>query len=88
MWVRYLPRPGDEPTEVGFAIGRRIGTAVVRNRLRRRLRAILTELDRAGELPPGVYLVGATPGAEQATFDELSEQMMRAIRRVTAEVQS
>lgn len=76
------------PTEVGFAIGRPIGTAVVRNRLRRRLRAILTELDRSGSLPPGVYLIGAVPGAEQASFDELREQMKRAIRRATIEVPS
>ncbi len=41
IWVRWAPSIGDEntPPEVGYAIGRQSGTAVARNRLRRRMRA-------------------------------------------------
>ena len=48
------------PPRVGFAVGRTVGGAVVRNRIRRRLRAAFRELQRAGALPSGAYLVGAT----------------------------
>src|SRR5258708_21849607 len=50
----------DAPPRVGFAVGRSVGGAVVRNRIRRRLRAGFRELVRAGTLPGGAYLVGAT----------------------------
>jgi ribonuclease P protein component len=52
---------------VAFAIGRAVGTSVVRNQLRRRLRALLAEQS----LPDGWYLVGARPGAAARSFDEL-----------------
>ncbi len=58
------------PNRRGYAVGRRIGPAVVRNRVRRRLREIL----RALTLTPGFDLV-LTPGpqAVHATFDDLCE---------------
>ena len=53
------------PTQpcVAFAIGRAVGSAVVRNRLRRRLRDELASLARAGRLPAGAYLVAVAPAA-------------------------
>ena len=41
LWCRYVDDPQLVPPRVAFAIGRVVGTAVRRNRLRRRLRAIL-----------------------------------------------
>lgn len=59
------------PPEVGFAIGRRVGPAVVRNRRRRQLRAIFSEVrrDQPGLVPSGRYLVSLAP--TDASFDEL-----------------
>ena len=48
---------------VAFAISRKVGPAVVRNRLRRRLRDELDGLARAQRLPTGAYLVALTPAA-------------------------
>ena len=48
---------------VAFAISRKVGPAVVRNRLRRRLRDELDGLARAQRLPAGTYLVALTPAA-------------------------
>ncbi|MEO5678528.1 MAG: ribonuclease P protein component [Acidimicrobiales bacterium] len=48
---------------VAFAIGRKVGPAVVRNRLRRRLRDELAGLARASSLPAGAYLVALAPAA-------------------------
>ncbi|MGB1506918.1 MAG: ribonuclease P protein component [Acidimicrobiales bacterium] len=42
---------------IGYAIPRSVGSAVVRNRLRRRLRAVLAELDNEADLPGGNHLV-------------------------------
>jgi ribonuclease P protein component len=59
---------------VAFALGKGVGTAVERNRLRRRLRAILAEL----ELAPATYLVSAGPAAKGLTQDELRAQLVEA----------
>jgi ribonuclease P protein component len=43
---------------VAYDVGRRVGSAVVRNRVRRRLRAAIRDIDRErGGLSPGAYLV-------------------------------
>jgi ribonuclease P protein component len=65
---------------VAFAIGKRVGNAVVRNRLRRRLRALARQTD----LPPGTYLVRAQPAAASLSFQELSVHLSRAMKAVTA----
>jgi ribonuclease P protein component len=54
--LTYLAQP-DAPTELAFAIPRKVGGAVVRNRCRRRIRPVLAAHDRSGRLRPGAYLV-------------------------------
>ena len=46
-----------------------------RNRIRRRLRALLTELERGGRLPPGAYLVGAGGPAMTMPAAELTRAL-------------
>ena len=54
--LTYLPGAEARP-EVAFAIPRRLGNAVVRNRCRRRVRPLLDERAQTGRLRPGAYLV-------------------------------
>ena len=54
---------------VAYAIDKRCGNAVHRNLLRRRLRAIVSEI--ATDLRPGAYLVRTEPAAQALTFQEL-----------------
>ncbi len=85
LWCRYLRDPAVVPPRVAFAIGRPVGSAVVRNRLRRRLRELLraaTHTDPA-LLVCGELLVGAQPGAAVRTFEELGAEVNDLLIAVT-----
>ena len=61
------------PPRVGYSVGRHVGTAVVRNRVRRRLRASIAEL--APRLAPGAYLVGVGPAAADLSQGEMTTML-------------
>jgi ribonuclease P protein component len=74
--VTWLPEPGSNtPPRVAFAVGRRVGPAVARNRVRRQLRAIAAEL--APDLEPGAYLLSYR-GSRGAAAAELRGQIAAA----------
>ena len=78
--IAYLDDGAPPPPRVAYAIGRHVGGAVVRNRLRRRLR----ELARRSDLAPGAYLVSAGQGAAEAPFATLAVWWDEAVQAVAA----
>jgi ribonuclease P protein component len=85
--VTGAPLPDDDDpaaVRVAFAVPRAVGGAVVRNRIRRRLRAMSAELAASGDLAPGLYLVGARPGAEGLPGAELRDHLRAASGSVVA----
>jgi len=81
--VHLVGAPGEVP-RVAYAINRKVGGAVVRNRLRRRLRAIVAGLATAGRIPPGALLVVASPPLVHSSYDELRVMVERAVDRLAA----
>lgn len=79
LHVRPLSdRPG--VCQVGFSVGKKVGNAVVRNRVKRRLRAIIASL--LSELPPDHQLVfGARARAATADFPSLQQAVRRVLDR-------
>lgn len=80
MTLRYSPTAADGPC-VAYTTPRRLGTAVVRNRIRRRLRAVFERLaiEDPGLLPPGDYLVSPERTVDSVPFDDLVEDCRRAL---------
>ena len=66
----------------GFVTSRRIGNAVVRNRVRRRLREIFRRHQK--RLLPSHYLVTvANPAGANSTFAELEHEWLRLAKRTS-----
>ncbi|MDP8992369.1 MAG: ribonuclease P protein component [Actinomycetota bacterium] len=84
--VAFVAGEPDGPVRVAYAVGRRAGGAVQRNRLRRRLRALVWELGH--HLGPGAYLVSAGPEARSLSAGELRANVAEAFRGVTEGVAS
>ena len=71
------------PPRAGFAVGKNVGGAVVRNRIRRRLRSALRELQLADRLPGGTYLLGATAEAASLPWPTLVASLGEAVSGAT-----
>jgi ribonuclease P protein component len=77
---------GPGPVRVGFVVSKAVGTAVTRNRVKRRLRHLAREQLSSAETPfPGsaVLVVRALPAAAEATYAELRSDLARCLGRVT-----
>jgi ribonuclease P protein component len=80
LLVTHALRTDDGPVRFGFVVGRTVGNAVVRNRVRRRLRAIAHGLLPA--VTPGTAVVfRALPPAASGSSDELRADVQRTLER-------
>jgi ribonuclease P protein component len=66
---------------VAFSVGRSYGRATERNRLRRRLRAIVQQAAAEQGIVSGFLLLGAKPHARELTFEQLRQQVRELLRR-------
>jgi ribonuclease P protein component len=78
--VTYVRRNGESPARFGFIVSKAVGVAVVRNRVRRRLKAICYALQPTVE--PGTEIViRALPSSATSTFAELSADVARSFAK-------
>ena len=82
--LKALERRVGGPVRVGFTVSKKVGNAVERNRVRRRLREIV-RLTAAEELASGHdYVLVGRRAALSLPFERLSEDFQRALRRLRA----
>jgi len=82
--LRFITDGSDDPPRVAFALGRRFGTAVERNRARRRLRAAIA-VDAALLLPGGAYLFAADRAVMTIPYATLREAVTTLLLGVAGE---
>jgi len=83
--VRYLIDSGTSQgsTRVAYALTRRVGNAVVRNRLRRQIRGVLNEhVADNQELPHGALLFIAHQSAGELSYEDLRAQVMQMLENI------
>ncbi len=80
--VHHLAVDCEPRVLVGFAVGRSVGPAVVRNRVKRRLRHLMREYLDA--LAPGLTVIRANSQAATASAPVLGADLTRCLRRVDA----
>jgi ribonuclease P protein component len=82
--VTYVADDLATPPRVAYSVGRRVGGAVIRNRVRRRLRSVVAEA--APGLAGGAYLLSASAGAAAVTYDQLRRMVRTALEPMWADV--
>jgi len=87
LWCSWIADVDARPPRVAYALGRTVGGAVVRNRLRRQLRHALADEARAGDLPGGWYLIGASPAAAAVDGPTLRRSLHGLVEQIRARSQ-
>lgn len=79
MLVMVAPHTGE--SRIGYTVSRRVGNAVVRNRVRRRLKEII-RLCAGGLVPQVDYVVIAFPTAAKQSYAALREELLCLLKRI------
>ena len=81
-----LVRPrddGDPAMRVGFTVTKKIGNAVTRNRMKRRLRALARELLPAHGIHGADHVLIGRTAAIERPYESLKAELAKALRKVT-----
>jgi ribonuclease P protein component len=73
------------PARIGFTITKKLGNAVIRNRIRRRLRHLVPSLVNELELVGWDIVLLARPEATTRAFADLDKDFRWAIRKLRAQ---
>lgn len=85
--LHVLPNAHGRP-RLGVTATRKVGNAVVRNRLRRRCREVYRRWQRRAELPALDIVVNFRPRAASSDFREIRRQLERQLESLLRKVEN
>jgi ribonuclease P protein component len=74
----------DPAMRIGITVTKKIGNAVVRNRMKRRFRALARELLAEAGVPGADHVLIGRSGGVEREFDALREELRKALRKLSA----
>jgi ribonuclease P protein component len=83
--LQVRKRSDDGPARVGFTVSKKVGKAVERNRVRRRLREVVRLARRAWMRAGHDYVLIGRRAALEAPFMQMAKDLEGALRRVHQE---
>ena len=81
----YRRRDGEEPLDairVGFTTSKKVGNAVIRNRVRRRLRVVADALLAEAGKPQHDYVLVGRTAAKDRDFQDLLADLRHALKQI------
>jgi ribonuclease P protein component len=75
---------GDNAMRIGFTVSRKVGGAVIRNRMKRRLRALARELLPQGGVSGADHVLIGRPGGIERAFGLLRGELAKALAKAGA----
>ena len=80
-FVLYAMPSGLPFHRLGVTVSKKVGKAVVRNRVKRRLREIFRR-NRPGGVPPVDLVINAKKSIAELEFDQLHDELIEGLRRL------
>ena len=77
---------GDPAKRLGITVTKKIGGAVVRNRMKRRFRALARELLPEQGKPGADHILIGRAGGIERDFGKLREEMAKALRKIATNI--
>jgi ribonuclease P protein component len=82
-FVLQVRKRGEQgPVRVGFTVSRKVGTAVERNRVRRRLKEIVRQSAATGLAGGNDYVLIGRRAALSLPFEQIAEDFRRVLERL------
>jgi ribonuclease P protein component len=85
--LQAAPVPADRPppaVRVGFTVSKKVGNAVVRNRVRRRLREIAHQVIPEHARSDLDYVLVGRQAAVERDFGQMRQELVEALKRLKA----
>lgn len=84
FFIEALDRRDDAPPRYGLTVTRKVGNAVVRNRIRRRLREAIRTSAGADMASGFDYVIVARPDIIGAPFEAIGRELSRRFRKTAS----